>query len=144
MAKPSILRRLRRVGRMSSAERTASLEAFALVGALRVGLKVAPARFSGGLVNWLSSQPQLATGGDKTQTIEMVGRSLRRTEIWLGGSCLHRAVAGWFMLRKRSIGSQLRLGAKIVDNGIAAHAWLECEGRVVTGAETLDEHVALS
>jgi len=35
------------------------------------------------------------------------------------------------MLRRRGIVSRLRFGVRLEDGVFAAHAWLECDGRVV-------------
>jgi hypothetical protein len=52
-------------------------------------------------------------------------------------SCLDRAIAGACLLRRAGRGSTLTIGIRFVDahaRPLDAHAWLECEGRVVTGA----------
>ena len=48
--------------------------------------------------------------------------------------CLVRAIAGKMLLKRRGIPSTLYLGlAKEEDGQLAAHAWLRCGGRTLTG-----------
>ncbi|MCM2326661.1 MAG: lasso peptide biosynthesis B2 protein [Lysobacter sp.] len=54
-----------------------------------------------------------------------------------GTACLARSLALQGVLRSAGIASELRIGvAKDVPEGLAAHAWVVCEGRVLpTGDE---------
>jgi hypothetical protein len=43
-------------------------------------------------------------------------------------TCLTRSlVLGW-LLRRRGVDAQLRIGVRLVDGQLCAHAWLECDG----------------
>ena len=46
-------------------------------------------------------------------------------------TCLAQALAVGWMLRRRGIATRLRFGVRVADGAFAAHAWLECAGRVV-------------
>ena len=46
-------------------------------------------------------------------------------------TCLAQALAVGWMLRRRGIATRLRFGVRVADGALAAHAWLECAGRVV-------------
>jgi hypothetical protein len=49
----------------------------------------------------------------------------------IGGRCLQRSlVLGW-MLRRRGIGSRLRIGVQKIEGVLSAHAWLEVAGEPV-------------
>ncbi len=49
--------------------------------------------------------------------------------------CLPQALAAKMMLARRGQGAVFHLGARLDEQGnIAAHAWLVCDGEVVTGA----------
>jgi hypothetical protein len=48
-------------------------------------------------------------------------------------SCLIRAVAAKWMLRRRGVPSTLYLGARSSGSGLAAHAWLRTGPSIVTG-----------
>ena len=58
-------------------------------------------------------------------------------------TCLVKALAGQAMLAKRGCASTLRIGmAPGRPNGrtLDAHAWLECEGRILIGAHDLERY----
>jgi hypothetical protein len=46
-------------------------------------------------------------------------------------NCLQRSLLLWWLLRRRGIDSQLRIGVRRTPNRFEAHAWLEVDGRVV-------------
>ena len=45
--------------------------------------------------------------------------------------CLPRSMTLWWMLGRRGIASELRIGVRKEDNIFTAHAWLECQGIVL-------------
>ena len=45
--------------------------------------------------------------------------------------CLPRSTTLWWMLGRRGIASELRIGVRKEDNIFKAHAWLECQGIVL-------------
>jgi hypothetical protein len=47
--------------------------------------------------------------------------------------CLRRALAVCWHCRRRAIPAELRIGVARGEDGIEAHAWVELDGRVVTG-----------
>ena len=55
--------------------------------------------------------------------------------------CLPQALAIQWFLRKKGIKTRLNIGVKKDDNsGIAAHAWVEREGKVIMGGEMSPQH----
>lgn len=60
-------------------------------------------------------------------------------------TCLTRALAAQILLGYEGLPSTLRIGVAPAGgaNGFRAHAWLECEGRVVVGGEIMGEYVPL-
>ncbi|MFT7553464.1 MAG: hypothetical protein ACI9BV_003799 [Rhodothermales bacterium] len=48
-------------------------------------------------------------------------------------TCLPRAIAGKRMLRRRGFDSDIRIGARMDNNVLSAHAWLVAEDVVVSG-----------
>ena len=49
-------------------------------------------------------------------------------------ACLSRSLTLWWLLRRRGIESQLRLGVRKGEQGLDAHAWVELAGQVVNDA----------
>lgn len=47
------------------------------------------------------------------------------------GSCLHRALVAWWLLRRQGIPTRLRIGVRRRDGRLDAHAWLEHAGVAV-------------
>ena len=45
--------------------------------------------------------------------------------------CLPRSMTLWWMLGRRGIASELRIGVRKEDHIFTAHAWLECQGMVL-------------
>ncbi len=55
--------------------------------------------------------------------------------------CFPQAIAAREMLRRRGYESTIHLGVDRIDReNIAGHAWLSCNGTVVTGGETMDRY----
>lgn len=46
-------------------------------------------------------------------------------------TCLQRSLALWWLLRRRGIASELRIGVTKADGEFRAHAWLERDGAVI-------------
>ncbi len=59
-----------------------------------------------------------------------------------GDHCLAQALAGAALLRELGLPAEIRLG---VENqlGFAAHAWVECAGRIVIGAREAERYASL-
>jgi hypothetical protein len=65
--------------------------------------------------------------------VDALARALVRTERHspVPGTCLSRSLALQWLLARRGIASDVRLGARIVDGRLEAHAWVERGGTVV-------------
>ena len=57
-------------------------------------------------------------------------------------ACLHRSLVLWWLLRRRGIASQIRIGVRSPGDGFEAHAWVECAG--VPLGEAGDPHAVHS
>lgn len=58
-----------------------------------------------------------------------------------GSNCLVQAVATQAMLARRGRSAQIRIGAaKDNDTQFKAHAWVECEGRIVIGGAGVSQY----
>lgn len=51
-------------------------------------------------------------------------------------TCLHRSLALWWLLRRRGIDCELRVGARKRDAALEAHAWVEHRGVIVSEDDT--------
>jgi hypothetical protein len=52
-----------------------------------------------------------------------------------GGTCLSRSLVLWWLLRRKGIETDLRIGARSLNGAVDAHAWLEHEGRPINDTE---------
>ena len=58
----------------------------------------------------------------------------RAATIWPAG-CLPQAIAGYCLLRRAGLAPVIRLGVAREQQRFDAHAWLECDGVIVTGGD---------
>jgi hypothetical protein len=123
---------LRTLRRLTPAKLRALVLAFVLVWAIRLGLWLLPfrtlraavARVRGReLPLWAQVPPEHIA-----QAIQIAGRLVPRA------TCLTKALAGHLLLRRSGYAGTLHIGvARDETEKFEAHAWLECEGRVIIG-----------
>jgi hypothetical protein len=46
-------------------------------------------------------------------------------------SCLHKSLTLWWLLRRRGVGAELRVGVRKPGSRLEAHAWVERDGMVL-------------
>jgi Transglutaminase-like superfamily len=51
------------------------------------------------------------------------------------GKCLERSIVLWFLLLRKRVPAELRIGVRHTANGLEAHAWVEVQGTVVNDTE---------
>lgn len=109
-------------------------EAWTALAVLRAGLWVAPFRlwrdrFAGVLSEPAAPAPEeLAVARRMTQAVAQAARRVPRA------TCLVQALALRWMLRRRDIGCDLRVGVSRSERGeFEAHAWIECGGELLIG-----------
>lgn len=74
------------------------------------------------------------------RTARMVRAAARRT---LGGAtCLEQSLALWWLLGRQGIASELRVGVRKDGQKFEAHAWVECGGAALGGADDAHAHYA--
>lgn len=114
----------------------------------RLLIVAVPLRFWRGLLGPIAggnSAAERATPEQEQQAIH-VGRMIAR----LAGNqrfeavCLPQALAGRWVLKRRGIPSQIVLGSRRDDSGLALHAWLKVGDSVVTGAKEYETYHAFA
>lgn len=73
-------------------------------------------------------------------TARMVASASR--EGLVHGNCLERSLTLWWLLRRRRIPAQLRIGVRKHANQFQAHAWVELEGAVLNDSDGLHQEYA--
>ncbi|HEV2489393.1 MAG TPA: lasso peptide biosynthesis B2 protein [Candidatus Acidoferrales bacterium] len=58
------------------------------------------------------------------------------------GNCLSQSVALLWLLRRRGLPGELRIGARRIGSELEAHAWVELRGEIVNDAEDVRESYA--
>lgn len=58
------------------------------------------------------------------------------------GNCLSCSIALCWLLRRRGIPAQLRIGARKIGNQLEAHAWVEVAGRAVNDSDDVQTRFA--
>lgn len=81
------------------------------------------------LLGFIGGRPA-AAAGDTRGTIDAMVRSVERAAVHspLPGACLPRSLTLMYVLARRGIATELRLGARIAGTGFEAHAWVEHDG----------------
>jgi Transglutaminase-like superfamily len=57
----------------------------------------------------------------------------------LSVSCLPRSMTLWSLLRRRGIDTEIRIGVRLDDDGLAAHAWVERHGAPINDSADVVE-----
>ena len=61
------------------------------------------------------------------------------------GRCLEKSMVLWFLLSRKRVSAELRIGVRQSAQGFEAHAWVEVQGKVVNDAEDIvQEYVPFS
>ncbi|MBM4300062.1 MAG: lasso peptide biosynthesis B2 protein [Deltaproteobacteria bacterium] len=55
-------------------------------------------------------------------------------------TCLPRSLALWWLLRCHGMEANLQIGVKLVDTGLAAHAWVELQGQPLNEVPDVHQH----
>ena len=71
---------------------------------------------------------------------QMVNAAARRGPY--DATCLRRSLVLWWLLRRRRIATDLRIGARIEGGDFSAHAWVEMEGTVLNDAPDVGKRYA--
>lgn len=91
------------------------------------------------LRGWLEARtsPEFVTPTPETterarQIAKMVNLAARLSPY--KANCLKRSLALWWLLRRRHIDSELKIGVRKGKNGLEAHAWVEIGGVILNDA----------
>jgi hypothetical protein len=135
----------RRFWRLSGSERVAALETAAGLIVTWLGLRLAGFRRWKAILEILArtksapnsaaeGEARIATGREASRMAAAAARYLPfRT------NCLEQSLVLWWLLRRRGITAELKIGARKEASRFEAHAWVEFEGGVPGGAS--EEHL---
>lgn len=126
---------LHKVRRIRPTDLPLMVEARCVLGGVRVGLRwmryallLRLLRNSARMAGRLQAHPKTDPEARILWTIDTIGRKSRAAP-----SCLEEALSVQWMLRRRRIESDIRIGvAKKEDGSLHGHAWVERDGRVIS------------
>jgi Transglutaminase-like superfamily len=128
---------LLRLWRRPSAEKWLALQALVMCLLSVIALRIIGfGRWKGAL--WASSGGRnlaattfspgdVGIAGAYASVVDMVARNTP----WGVVTCLPRSLTLWWLLRRRGVASELRIGVRRDGECIVAHAWVVCHGTVV-------------
>ena len=128
-----------RVFHISGSGRRLRLESVLVLWVVRLALWLLPFRVVRRLVGVMSRTAPAGT--TPTVSVDKIARALSTVpKVVPSATCLTQALAAQVMLSRRGHCSELRLGvAKDEEGNLQAHAWVESQGRVVTGGHGASE-----
>lgn len=131
--------------RLSGRARGVVLEAAAALTATYIGLrligfrrwKTALARFVPAAAGRTVSTDRGTV--DSAREITRMEQSAAR-HLFLRTNCLERSLVLWWLLEKRGMAADLRIGVRKDAGHFEAHAWVECGGAVLNDAGEVHRH----
>jgi len=142
--------RLQRFSSLDSEARGSFVRAVLLLPLISVSLKIRGFRATQESLLRFLAHPQQVSQEDSARlladvertrlTVRMVNAAVRHA--WPNSTCLAKSLALWWLLGRQGIASELRIGARKVQDKFEAHAWVERQGIAVNEPEQLHRHYA--
>ena len=139
-----MMERWQKFWRLSGSERGVALQAAGGLLATWLGLRLA------GFRRWKSVLAHLSASANttarqhdalQTESAEVIARmaAAAARNVFFGTNCLEQSLVLWWLLRRRGISAELRIGARKEFNRFEAHAWVEVDSAALdnAGAEHL-------
>ncbi len=124
-----MLRKWQKFHELSSQEKILFVQALFLLPVNVLGLRVFGFRRWQSVLEKLLAKRQpnsaTATAPDIARVVNLASAQMFRAV------CLPRSMTLWWMLGRRGIASELRIGVRKEADIFTAHAWLECQGIVL-------------
>jgi hypothetical protein len=130
--------------RLSGYARGIVLEAAAALAATWVGLRLAGFRRWKASLAWLAPGATAPAGAMEPALVDSA-REIARLEqaaarhLFFRANCLEQSLTLWWLLQRRGIAAELRIGARKEDGRFEAHAWVEFDGAALNDAG--EEHL---
>jgi hypothetical protein len=119
--------------RLNGYQRGIVLEAFPALCATSIGLRLAGFRRWKALLEWSAPISAPWAGPTALQAAREIARLEQATarRLFFRANCLEQSLALWWLLRRRGISADLRIGARKQAAKFEAHAWLELGGTIL-------------
>jgi hypothetical protein len=128
----------------SAVERGIVLEAAAGLTATWLGLRLAGFRRWKYALDWLAPTNPLGFAEGDPSLVASARATARAEEaaarhLFFRTNCLEQSLVLWWLLRRRGIAADVRIGARKEGNCFEAHAWVEINGAVLN--DTGEDHL---
>ena len=140
-----MMQRWHRFWRLNGYERGVALEAAGGLLATWVGLRLAGFRRWKTVLAWLAPSPCVtarqtaAAQREAARTIARISAAAARN-FFFDTNCLEQSLVLWWLLRRRGIVAELRIGARKEFERFEAHAWVEVDSAVLNDASAEHQH----
>jgi hypothetical protein len=139
-----MMQRWQRFWRLSGYERGVALEAAGGLLATWVGLRLAGFRRWKNVLGWLAPSVNVTAwrpDGSQREAAELLARleAAAARNFFIATNCLEQSLVLWWLLRRRGIAAELRIGARKELDRFEAHAWVELDSAVLNDASA--EHL---
>jgi Transglutaminase-like superfamily len=139
------MERWQRFWRLSGYERGVVLEATGGLLATWLGLRLA------GFRHWKRALERLSPstnpvarepGESQLQAAELIARMAAASarNLFISTNCLEQSLVLWWLLRRRGISAELRIGARKELERFEAHAWVELDSAVLNDSSAEHRH----
>jgi len=113
------------------------MESAASLLATWAGLRLLGFRRWKRLLGWLAPTGQTAECAATAEQLSLARLIAKREEsaarhLFYQANCLEQSLTLWWLLRLRSIASEIRIGGRKSEDRFEAHAWVECGGEVLS------------
>jgi hypothetical protein len=133
------MERWQKFWRLGGYERGIALEAAGGLAATWLGLRLAGFRRWKNLLTRLTpaanaaAQQQSAPQREPAELIARMAAAVARN-LFFGTNCLEQSLVLWWLLRRRGIAAELRIGARKESQRFEAHAWVEVDSAALNDA----------
>jgi Transglutaminase-like superfamily len=134
-----------RFWRLSGYERGIALEAAGGLAATWLGLRLAGfRRWKGVLAQMVPSAngSEPGQGAAQNEAAEVIARmaAAAARNLFFATNCLEQSLVLWWLLRRRGIAAELRIGARKECERFEAHAWVEVDSAVLNDGSAVHRH----
>ena len=127
-------KRIAKFRALSWPERKLLFDSMLLLPLFWIGLRVfGLLRFQG----WLNRTAAIARPSPRREELAAMGAlvNIAGSHVPWPSTCLTRSLLLGWLLRRRGVSSELRIGVRLDEGRLEAHAWVEYEGRPINDAD---------
>jgi hypothetical protein len=140
-----MMQRWNRFWQLSGYERGVALEAAGGLLATWVGLRLTGFRRWKNVMGWLAPSVNATVwqpAASQREAAELIARmaAAAARSFFIDTNCLEQSLMLWWLLRRRGIAAELRIGARKELERFEAHAWVEVDSAVLNDASAEHQH----